>query len=175
MSLMTKAEIITRVFTRSVSESRIPDDIVSSCETKYIKPVLGEDFYNAVVLAPGSYTTLLTYIKPALAWWVRYMILPELRIELSDLGVTTIQIKEGAPVDNDLFAQIRDNTRIVAEEKEKLLNDYLGDNASSYPLYYPSADPLNQVRIAGGIIMNQMPEKTWPEEEDSAEKWRQKL
>ncbi len=156
MSLMTKAEIVARAFTRTVSESRIPDDILSACETKYIKPILGEDFYNAVVATPSSYATLLTYIKPVLAWRVRYMILPELRTELSDLGVNTINIKEGANVDNDLFAQIRDNTRIVAEEKEKLLTDYLIDNSSSYPLYYPSEDPNSQVKISGGIIMSQI-------------------
>lgn len=152
--IMTKADIIARAFTRALSESRIQDDIIEACQTKYIKPLLGEDFYNAVILAPTDYVTLVgTYLKPILAWWVRYMILPELRTELSDLGIVTVGIKDATAVDNETFAQVRDNTRIVAEQKEKLLTEYLRDNLSSYPLYYPNLNPSNSVEVVGGIVM----------------------
>jgi hypothetical protein len=169
--LITKAEIIARAFTRQVSESRIPDDIVTACETKYLKTIIGGDFYDAIVATPASYTTLLTsYIKPLLAWRVRYMLLPELRTELSDLGILTIQVKDASAVDNELFAQVRDNTLIVCEEKEKLLTEYLVDNSSSYPLYYPGLDPVRRVDIKGGIIMDKRKETGWIFD-DGPEKW----
>jgi hypothetical protein len=167
---MTKAEIIARAFTRTLTETRIQDDVVEACQTKYIKPLLGEDFYNAVILTPGDYTTLIsTYLKPILAWWVRYMILPELRTELSDLGIVTVGIKDATPVDNETFAQVRDNTRIIAEQKEKLLTEYLEDNYSSYPLYYPRLNPNNRVEIVGGIVMKKC-NKLW-DFDDGPEFW----
>ena len=175
MSLILKSEIIARAFTRALTESRIQDDVVSACETKYIKPILGKDFYVDVVASPANYTTLLTnYIKPVLAWWVRYMILPELRTELSDLGIISIQIQGGDKVDDELFAQIRDNTRIIAEEKEALLTEYLVDNSSLYPLYFPILDPGNQVDISGGIIMKKTNKAPLWQFDDGPEYWRKK-
>jgi hypothetical protein len=159
-TLVTKAQIIARAFTRQVSESRIPEDIIYSCQRKYIKPILGTDFYNDVVANPSSYTDLINnYILPVLAWYVRYTVLPELRMELSDLGISTTNIKETSGVDADLFAQIRNNTLIVAEDQSKLLSEYLLENAATFNLYIHCQDPNSEVKIVGGIVMDQRPKR----------------
>lgn len=153
MALVTKSEVIAGAFTRTIQESRIPTDLLTVAQYKYIRPILGEDFYNAVVAAPSSYTALLVYIKPVINWYVRYMVLPELRVELSDLGANTININGATPLTDEGFAAIRDQTLIVAESKVQELNDYLDDNASLYPLYYKSKNSSENCRLTGGIVM----------------------
>jgi hypothetical protein len=153
MALVTKAEVIAGAFTRTIQESRIPTDLLSVAQYKYLRPILGEDFYNAVVAAPSSYIALLVYVKPVLNWYVRYMALPEMRVELSDLGANTININGTTSLTDEGFAAIRDQTLIVAESKVQELNDYLEDNTSLYPLYYKSKNASENCHISGGIIM----------------------
>jgi len=159
-TLITKAQIISRAFTRQISESRIPEDMIYSCQRKYIKPILGDDFYNDLVVNSSNYSTLINnYILPVLSWYVRYTLLPELRMEISDLGISTTNIKETSGVDDDLFAQIRNTTLIVAEDQSRLLSEYLLDNPTLYPLYIHCKDPNSEVKIIGGIVMDQRPKR----------------
>lgn len=150
--LVTKDYIITEAFTRAISTSRVPDSVVLASEVKYLKPILGKDFYNAVVATPGSYAALLVYIKPMIAWYVKYMILPELKTEVSDLGVNRISIQSAQNADEEAYAQARDHAQIVAESHREQLMDYLNDNTTLYPLYYSGTTPDNKIEIAGGII-----------------------
>lgn len=171
MALVTKAEIIAAVFTRSVTESRIQTDLLEVVQHKYLRPILGEDFYDAVIASPSSYTALLTYIKPVLFWYAKYLILPELRYEISDLGTNQLQIDRATPLTDEGFAMIRDQALIIAEEKVKILNEYLYDNMASYPLYYISQNSAENVSIVGGIIMRKK-DKDTDYFEDSSEHWK---
>jgi len=134
MALVTKAEIIAAVFTRTVTESRIQNDLLEVVQHKYIRPILGEDFYDAVVTTPANYTALLAYIKPVLYWYAKYLILPELRFEISDLGTNQLQINNAAPLTDEGFALVRNQALIVAEEKVKILNEYLAIRKVQVPI-----------------------------------------
>jgi hypothetical protein len=153
MALVTKLEIIQESFTRTLAESRIPNAYPEIVEYKYIRPILGDDFYAAVVASPASYTALLVYVKPIICWYAKYMVLPELRVELSDLGVNTMNVNGATPLTDEGFAAIRDQTLLVAEEKVRMLNDYLYNNYTLYPLYFKSLNSSENVQIRGGIVM----------------------
>jgi len=152
MALVLKSEIAA-IFTRTLTESRIPTDLPGIVEYKYIRPILGKDFYDAVVTTPASYTALLVYVKPVICWYAKYMLMPELRFELSDLGVNSIQINGTTPITDEAYATAMNQCLIMAEEKVKMLNDYLYDNADLYPLYYKSQNSSENCQISGGIIM----------------------
>ena len=153
MALVTKAEIISAVFTRQVSESRIPTDYLEVIESKYILPVLGKDFYEAVVASPSTYATLMGYVKPVIYWYAKYMILPELRYEVSDLGTNQINVNNASPLSDEGFALVRNQALIIAEEKLRILNRYLEDNYTSYPLYNRGLNVSENCDIVGGIVM----------------------
>jgi hypothetical protein len=123
-----------------------------ACEIKYLRPILGTDFYDAVVLAPASYTTLMAFISPMLAWYVKYMLLPELKVEVSDLGVNRISVQSATNADDESYAQMRDQALIVAESRRTLLVEHLDDNTSTYPLYVSGDTPDNKTEIVGGIL-----------------------
>jgi hypothetical protein len=150
--LVTKEYIITEAFSRKISESRLQDSIVTACEIKYLKPILGVDFYNAVVLTPASYTALLVYVKPMIAWYVKYMLLPELKTEISDLGVNRISVQSAQNADEESYGQARAQALIVAEAHREQLIDHLNDNTSTYPLFYSGNTPDNKTEIVAGII-----------------------
>jgi hypothetical protein len=152
-ALITKNEFIQAAFTRQISESRIPTDYLEVVQHKYLKPILGADFYDALVAAPSSYTALLSYVKPVLYYYLKYMILPELRNEISDLGTNTIQVSGATPLTDEGFAAQRDQCLVVAEDKVRVLNEYLEDNYTLYPLYYKGLNVSEKCRIVGGIVM----------------------
>jgi hypothetical protein len=158
MALISKTEFISAAFTRQISESRIPNDLLEVTQHKYLKPILGADFYDALVASPSSYAALLVYVKPVLFWYMKYLILPELRNEISDLGVNTIQVNNATPLTDEGFAAMRDQALVIAEDKVRVLNEYLEDNYTLYPLYYKGLNASENCEIRGGIVMKKQDE-----------------
>lgn len=152
-ALITKNEFIQAAFTRQISESRIPTDLLEVVQHKYLRPILGADFYAALVASPSSYSALMIYVKPVLYYYLKYLVLPELRNEISDLGTNTIQINGATPLTDEGFAALRDQALIIAEDKVRVLNEYLEENYTLYPLYYKGQNVSEKCRIVGGIVM----------------------
>lgn len=152
MSLATKTELIELAFTRRITESRIPTDYLEIAQHKYIRPVLTKDLYDDVVANPASYAALLEYIKPVMAWYVRYLMLPELRFEVSDLGTNQLSINNSTPLSDEAFALVRNQALIAAEERVRILNEYLDENQSLYPLYRKVDNVAEDVDIIAGIV-----------------------
>jgi hypothetical protein len=143
--------------------------LILACEYKYLKPILGSDFYDAVVADPSSYSDLLDIAKPMLAWYVRYMLLPELKTEISDLGINRISIEGATNADEEAYAQTRNQALIIAESRREQLEEHLEDNYDDYDDYVPGDNPDNKVDIAGGIIfkkpsINYDPDDQWYKE-----------
>ena len=153
MALATVSDFLAAVFTRTISSSRVPADLIDMVQHKYLRPILGKDFYDAVVATPSSYAALLVYVKPVLYYYAKYVLLPELRTEISDLGTNTLQINNTTPMTDEGFAAIRDQALIFAEDKVRVLNEYLEDNYSLYPLYSRGLNSSERIKLHGGIVM----------------------
>jgi hypothetical protein len=153
--LITKAEIVTLAFSRDISTIRMPENIIHAVEIKHIKPVLGEDFYNAVITTVASYAALIVYLKPVIAFFVKFYILPEIYNDISNTGVNRLQGNNRASSSLDDLGSARQNCLDSANMYVEALTTYLNDNYSLYPLYYQSANPVNKIQIAGGIIAYQ--------------------
>ena len=72
--LIQISQVIDEAFTRSIGEGKFNKSVIETVQYKYLRPILGDDFFDAVLANPTSsdYITLLTYIKPVLAWYVKY-------------------------------------------------------------------------------------------------------
>ena len=83
-------------------------------------PVLGEDFYDLVVATPASYSDLVDKIKPPLAYFVKYYVLPILKIETGTVGMAQITGQNrNAPTDQDQDDQLGnalDNANMLIDE-----------------------------------------------------------
>ena len=155
--LITAAEVINLAFNRKVNHEKITESVIQAAQYKYIRPVLGDDLYDAILddVNAAAYTTLTPYIKQALAWWTKYLALPELFVEITDTGVKQIQGENSVNVTDQRFIELRENIRTIAETKLKELTEFLYDNQSDYSDYYHGKNVDAEITIAGGIIMEE--------------------
>ena len=158
--LATKTEIIAIAFSRPINTTKIPDSLVEATQYKYIKPLLGDDLYNDIVATPTDskwVTNLIPLIKNALAWMVKYRGLPELFVEISDMGAHQINVNNAPTVTDARFIEIKAATIEMAEIHMKILADYLYNNPITATIaghyYKPSQADVN-MSDAGGILVD---------------------
>ena len=151
---ITKADVIDYAFSRDIEEDRIQDNLIESCGIRYLMPILGEDFYDAVVLDPDSYVALNVYLVALISNYVKYEILPDLYTEVSTAGLNQFLGENKRPAVRPELAALRQNVLDTATLHSQLLYKYLEDNEASYPLYVSGSNPQNKVVIAGGIVFD---------------------
>lgn len=153
-NLMTASEVISSAFDRSVESTKIPSQLITAAQDKHVRPILGDDFYDAVVADTVTYATLITQIKPMLAQYVKYWALPKIFVETGSVGMARIQGQNRQSANKDEMEVLRQDALYVARMHGEILRKYLDDNQSSYPLYFKGSNPQEQVKIRGGIVMD---------------------
>jgi hypothetical protein len=151
--ICTKTEVITMAFSRPVSESQIEDGVINAVQVRYLLPILGKDFYDDVILTPASYTALLVYLKPIVAHYVRFHVLPTIFADVSNTGINKIPGNNRVPGTTEDLGSIRQTTLDIAGIYVTALTKYLNDNEALYPLYDKWKNPENRIDIAGGLII----------------------
>lgn len=87
MPLITASEVVNLAFASNIDPLLIKSQNITHAEEKYIKSLLGPEFYNQVTANPGNYTTLIsTYIKPCLAYFVKYVSFNQLLLETANFN-----------------------------------------------------------------------------------------
>ncbi len=108
-----------------------------------LEMVIGEDLYNEIITqaetTPQSFsannTTLLTYVKPFLAWQAYQFYIPKANFKTHVAGFRIMQEDNSvAASEKDMATLIRDIKMWAQTKKEKLVQ-FLEDNHESYPLY----------------------------------------
>lgn len=156
-ALMTAAEVISNAFDRQVESLKITEAMIEAIQLKHFVPVLGEDFYDAIIADTSSYTTLIAKIKPPLAYLCKYYMLPEIFSEVSTTGMGFIEGPNNRKASRDELADQQKAALDAASLLMNVLRKYLDDNSTTYTLYYPGADPEVQIIEAGGIIFEKNP------------------
>lgn len=171
MALISKPEIVSIAFNRAISDTKFSDSLIMAAELRYIKPILGKDLYDAIVLAPSDaqYITLLALIKQSLAHWVKYMALPEIYVIISDTGAHKVNASNAQQIDDQRFIELRDQVSDIAKVHSYAITEYL--NKSTFSNYYSGKNPQNTVEISGGIIFDKGIEED--QEDDYGAKWNQ--
>ena len=172
MALIEAKQVIKIAFNRNISETKIMDSVIKAAELRYIKPILGSDLYDAICASPSSstYAGLLPLIQQALAWWTKYLVLPEIYLEISDLGVNTLNAQNAQTVSDQRLIEARAQVAEIAREHALNITSYLNDN--DIPDYSAGKDPNNAALIAGGIIFD-TDITAEADEDDGPEVWRQ--
>jgi hypothetical protein len=147
------AEVLAAAFTRPIATARIPAGMVNAVQVKYILPLLGEEFYDDVILTPASYTTLLVYLKPIVAYFVKFTILPDIFVEVSNTGGNKVPGNNRTAGTTEDLGSMRQSTLDTANLYVKALTKYLDDNEALYPLYDKDNNPDNNICFAGGLII----------------------
>ena len=165
MGLLTQAEIIGNAFTRDMETTKIKDEMIDAVQQRHIMPIVGEDFYDLIVTTPASYTAIVDLIKPIVAYFVKFYILPELHAEISTTGVNIITGQNRAAVSDGKLGELRNLALDTAQMHVKRLSKHLDDNSDSYPDYFKGKNADEKIKIAGGIIFED-PKMGEDEEDD---------
>lgn len=124
-----------------VSPTSIRETKIVVAQERYLRPELGR-LYDAVL--DGKYPDLLDdYLRPALAHYVRYAIIPDLSIRLSDKGVQT-HFSEHASVATDVQ---RDELRRQDKEDADILLALAVRHIAAHPDLYPEYAPQDTARL----------------------------
>ena len=157
MALITSSEIISIAYVTELDPSMIKAEVIQTSELKYVKPVLTAALYDDVVASPGDYTTLMTsYIKPCLAFFVKYAMLNQQLLETAQytpgadpsLSPALIEISTAVLLPRDHRRDTMQEVFSIARSKQTLLQEYV--IAQNYALYLA---PVSK-RVSGFRIIS---------------------
>jgi len=157
MSLISSTEVISLAYVTELDPSMIKAEVIQTSELKYVKPVLTAALYNDVVASPGDYTTLITsYIKPCLAFFVKYAMLNQQLLETAQytpgadpsLSPALVEISTAVLLPRDHRRDTMNEVLSIAHSKQALLEEYV--IAQNYPLY---SAPVSK-RVSGFRIVS---------------------
>lgn len=150
---MTPAEVAAAAFPGSLNGdgSFIPESTILTAQQKFLKPALN-GLYGKVI--QGSYTALLEeYVKPALAFYVRYLMLPTISAQVGTTGIVQPKSSTFGSASDKAVAAIRRRTRSDATALMKRLTDHIEALPGDYPEYDPAQNVLNRISTDTGIIL----------------------
>lgn len=175
MSLITQAEVITAAFTRSIQTTQLKANVLEAAEWEYIRPALTENLYAYVVQNVNTFDTidaditesdgrvitgkkLITdLLKPALAWFVKYMALDDIITEISERGSFQLSSENATPISNTQRQDLKVATLKIATQKLENMVDYIkkqyDNNVTKYDLYKDFTDVRTEDQLIGGMFI----------------------
>ena len=155
--IITATEVVALAFP---DKNFLPGKILSShitvAQEGFLRPAMGDDFYLHLINDSHSDTEtdlVNNYLKPALAMYVRYIILPDVIAHMSNTGLQVVQPLGTIAASDRQAGTLRDQ----AKENAAILMDYairfIEKNPTSFPLYSFCETVQATTRILGGVIM----------------------
>ena len=148
-TLITAETIFSLAFTseESYNASVITASDIAEVESRYLMPIVGENFYNAMRL--GEYEDLVEErVAPMVAAWVRYIVEPH----LASRCCTCYAEGRVTEAVNDYTERVMRALRERAVALTRRLSDHLNSHSADYAEYNPQTNPLNRCFIYGNIV-----------------------
>lgn len=159
MSIVSISQVISTAFNRSVDTKQIKQADVDIAEFDFLRPILTENFYEEVLSAPASYSSLITnYIIPAVAYYVKYVVFNDFFIEVSDRGVNHLTSDNATPVSNQARTDAKADAMYKANVLGEKLRDYLEKRKLAqdalYLKYRDFTNVVSEPKMIGGILID---------------------
>lgn len=143
---------------------KIRDAKILAAQEEWIRPVLGKTFYKQVQseisendITPDNVPLLADYIRPCLAFYVKYLILPDLENPLTNKGSQELFGQHSKPISKEDKAIKRKTAKQTADSLAGVLQRFIEDNIevdpTKYPLYKVTENIKNRVSIRSGVIL----------------------
>lgn len=158
MALITATEVVNISFTSSSKnvEAMVKDAYISRAENDYIRPVLGDDLYDDIVAnhSSGVNQTLYTeYLLPALAFYTKLLLLPDLNVKTTAQGLMVNSTEFGTQASSAMRAELATTTKQIADGFMKDAIKYIEINDTDFQLFYNgTTNPPVERKTIGGII-----------------------
>ena len=164
--LITAAEVVEKAMSNSnMSTSVIDDNIILIAELTHLKEHLGDYFWgqlklkkSAGTLNNNEQTLVENYIKPCLAFYVKYEVLNDMQYNTSSAGIVINDDEWSDPADPKELSVLKDDTIRKANILRKDMMRWILDseNDGVYPDYDSPENDVhwdgNNVTRLGGIL-----------------------
>lgn len=135
-NLITAAEVVSKAMTNSNMDTSIIDDnIILIAELSHLKQHLGDYFWGELRkkkqeddLDSNETTLVNNYIKPCLAFYVKYEVLNDMQYNTSSSGVVVNDDDWSDPADSTELAILKQDTFRKAEILKKDMIEWLDDS-----------------------------------------------
>ena len=155
VALVTAQEIIDNVFTdNTVDKFIIKDYFIEVAQEEHIRPLLTDDLYDSFIAGGynAAHTTLLNdYIKPALYFYVKFEIITDMALIMTNKGVMISESDFGNAASGRDRGDLINKAKKMGDTLADKLIRYIDDNSSSFPLYAGASRNVTQIK--GGIIL----------------------
>lgn len=152
-NLITAQQVIELAFSAvdQITPSAIKETKIDAAQETFLRPALG-DLYAAML--DGRYPDFVKdYICPALAYYVRYAVIPDLALKLNNSGAQVmIPMHSNAATDKQR-TEMRQQAKTDADALLDKATRFLCDRADEFPEYDPQRNIRNRTNTNGGIIL----------------------
>ena len=151
--LITAAEVLETAFPSNeyVPEGMIVPARIETAQLGFLRPVFGK-LYDKLGEEPYA-AFCRTYIKPALAYYVRYLMVDEQCAAIGAAGVRQNKSAYTEAVPDSRLHRLRRQARNDADTLLDKAIDYVESNPAMFPEYDPKENIRRRVLIKGGFIL----------------------
>ena len=151
--LITAAEVLETAFPSNeyVPEGMIVPARIETAQLGVLRPVFGK-LYDKLGEEPYA-AFCRTYIKPALAYYVRYLMVDEQCAAIGAAGVRQNKSAYTEAVPDSRLHRLRRQARNDADTLLDKAIDYVENNPAMFPEYDPKENIRRRVLIKGGFIL----------------------
>jgi len=150
--LISQTDLIAIAFNRGIDTDRIMDSDINVAQWKYIRPALTDDLYTDLINNLSDYDGLMEYVKPALAYYVKFISFEELAFEFSNRGVFQLTSQDANGVTDTQRAKYKESILIKANELMSVAINYCVQQDLEE---YNRSDALAP-RIVGGFLVERL-------------------
>ncbi|HJB84709.1 MAG TPA: hypothetical protein IAA13_04280 [Candidatus Alistipes merdigallinarum] len=150
--LITPAEVLELAFP---SNQYLPEEMIlpakiDAAQYRFLKPAFG-DFYAC--LAEEQYESFVDqFVKPALAYYVRYLVIDDLCALPGTTGVLQAETDYAESASEKNMEKVKCQAKEDADTLLKQALDYLEDHAEQFPEYDVEQEKSRKVCMKGGFI-----------------------
>ena len=158
INLITAQEVINLAFTdRNFLPGKILDSQIKVAQEGFMLPALGDNLYTLLTTAvpSGSNAILVNdYLKPALAWFVRYVILPEIGVHASNTGVQVVTPNGSQTASDKQAGTLREQAKANGDILLGVALRYIEQNPQLYPAFCYSETTRSSTRVLCGVVFS---------------------
>jgi len=169
--LTTASEVISKAFTNlNTDPTLVKDSYIETAQIRHIKPILANgvvklsdslyqeivDQNNTATLTADNLILLDDYIKPCLAFFVLFEVLPHLHVNTTSAGLQLPSSDFSSTASDAQRALIRKDAIDKGNSLVDKMTEFIEDesNEGKYPKYYASRNVSNTTTVNGGIVIS---------------------
>lgn len=156
--LITPEEVLNIVLGTSstLRAEDVPEYTILAAQRRYLRPVLGEKFYEQLVAEnPSEELQKFAngYLKTPLALYVVAILLPTIASQVGATGVVRLSGEKFDAVDSHTLRRLVRRLRSDADALLDGATSHLNDNAALFPDYDPSLNIRERISLKGGVVL----------------------